>query len=1037
MMRYFRFYVNQLTGLRTREWPLFFRLFNHILLMLCLIILLRSVNNGLLLSTYSPAVYPWFFMAEALLSFSLSLVYARWASPTWSMARQQAIVLIIFALVIGIGRCAMYGNITWINFALPVLCDAISAILLLQSWGLFSNLVDGRQAKRFFPLLGLGGTTGSIIGGWLSAQTTHWIGTENILFLALALLGGIGATLWRIHTFPNTSSTPLGALDLPELNQTGKTFQRRLKDTLTPLFKHPLLLYVLGILLTVRITSTLMDYQMQLQVKALADQDAMTAYMGRFFAFTSMFTLGVQLFFESRFIQRYGLVWGLASTPLSLVGGTLMYIVHPSLFTISALKFSELLTRYSTFKTATELAYIPFEPRLRSNLRILTNGLLSVGTVPMISLAILFFADQRYVLIGLSLGFACLGVYLSLLIAKPYREKLQGSLDQKRLGHLYKAPSHSFNPESLQYFLKKSRPIKVVFFLEHVLHERIELPVFPWQALLKSEDSRIRELSWRQLYRYPDTALLQFLPDLLAHEQDPRVQEAAIKALRRIGSDELNDFILGLLQHAALRVQVECLVYLFECGGIEGILKGAEYLKQWINHPASRQRSAAAYAMGEIGIRFFRQDYLTLFHDPETNVRKACLRAARKAIPDTLLPLLIRQLADPELGALSVDTLSSLASDQLIPACRVQLPFLRKHPTGLPHLIALISRYTALNALDLLMELFLEPQFTVKYAVIQQLSQLRYENALDTSAYHTQLKSQLSQEIYFGFLYLQILYQLQGVMVHQQRHRFLYREIERRYHERIDMLFLILGLLYPSYEMEQARQNYTSNHSHFRALSLEVLNYTLESEWVQPITTLLDDISPAQKIRRAQEHHWSDSILDISWYNHPLILQDPWLSRLSQWCLTYPKESPMFPIIERMFVLQQSALFAQFGAEVLSTIAEVCHNTRYRDGESIFKAQDEASAFYFIAKGRVNLYIHDRLLHQLNTFEGFGEIELLSESKRLATAVANGPCELLCLQQKDFLDLMESQASFAQSLLKSLAQRLSIQMEHTSSSTSN
>ena len=1038
MLRYFRFYVNQLTGLRTREWALFFRLFNHILLMLCLIILLRSVNNGLLLSTYSPTVYPWFFMAEALLSFSLSVAYARWTKPHWSMTQQQAVVLALFTCTIAFGRFAMFMDMTWINFALPVVCDAISGILLLQSWGLFSNLVDGRQAKRFFPLLGLGGTTGSIVGGWLSAQVTPLVGTENVLYLALILLAGIALTLWRIRTVPVVQSNQK-ALDLPELAPAGSTFQRRLKDTLIPLFKHPLLLYVLGILLTVRITSTLMDYQMQLQVKALADQDAMTSYMGRFFAFTSMFTLGVQLLFESRFIQRYGLVWGLASTPISLVGGTLLYIVHPTLFTISALKFSELLTRYSTFKTATELAYIPFEPRLRSNLRILTNGLLSVGTVPMISLAILIFADQRSVLIGLSLGFACLGVYLSLLVARPYREKLQGALDQKRLGgHVYKAPSHSFSPEGLQHFFDTARSVKVVFFLEHVLHERIELPIFPWKKLLHSESPQIRELTWRLLYHSPTPEVLVAMPELLKAETESRVQEAAIKALRRVGSDELNPFILALLPDAALRVQVECLVYLFDCGGIEGILEGAEYLKQWVNHPEARQRSAAAYAMGEIGVRFFRKDYLSLFDDSDMNVKKACIRAARKAVPNTLLPLLVRQLASQELGALSVEALSSLSAEQLIPACRLQLPFLRQHTTGLPHLIELVSRYTSSQALDLLMELFLEPQFSVKYAVIQQLSRLRYEHELDTSAYHTLLQSQLSQEVYFGFLYLQILYQVQGKRAHHPRYRFLHHEIERRYQERIEMLFLLLGLLYPSYEMEQARQNYTSGNPHFRALSLEVLNYTLESEWILSITTLLDDISPAQKIRRAHENHWSDPIPDGQWHVHPLMQQDLWLSRLSQWCLTYPKESAMFPIIERMFVLQQSALFAQFGAEVLSTIAEVCHNIRYQDGETIFKANDEASAFYFIARGKVNLYTQsNQLLHTLNTFEGFGEIELLSESKRLATAEANGPCELLCLQHKDFLDLMENHASFAQSLLRSLAQRLSIQMEPTSSSTLN
>ncbi len=1032
MLRYIQFYANQMTGLRTREWPLFLRLFQHIFLILCLIILLRSVNNGLLLSTYSPRVYPWYFMAEALLSFCLSLVYTRWAKPSWSLAQQQSLVLSVFAASIIFSRLGIFVGIRWVHFALPVICDALSAILLLQSWSLFSNLVTGRQAKRFFPLLGLGGTAGSILGGWLSAQAAGWVGTPNTLFFALLMMSAIAYTLRHIGQLPTVA--PINA-DLPEMAAPTEA-RRHLKDALAPLFKHPLLLYVLGVLLTVRITSTLMDYQMQLQVKALNDQDAMTSYMGQFFALTSIFTLIVQLFLESRFIQRFGLIWGLASTPLALFMGTLIYMIHPSLLSISALKFTESLTRYSPFKTATELAYIPFEPRLRNNLRILTNGLLSVGTVPMISLAILVFAERMSVLIGLSLGFAGLGVYLSLLVARPYREKLQGSLAHKRLSSQYSPGlTHAFTRESLQSFFQSSRPVKVSFFLNHVLKQRIELPFLPWQHLLYSEDASVRELTWRLLYRFPDPEVLTLLPDLLTEERESRVQEAAIKALRRIGDDRLNALMLNWLPQVALRVQVECLVYLFACGGIEGILKGAEHLQHWIHHPTPRHRSAAAYTMGEIGIRFFRQDYLSLLQDPELSVRRACLRAARKEVPDSLLPLLVRQLADADLGVLGAESLKSLNIAQLEPACRSQLSFLRQHPASLKNLVILMGKFTDPLALKLMMDLFTEPDFSLKYCIVQHLSQLRQEHDLDLSHYYTPLQTQLSEEVYFGFLYLQVLYQIQEKLAHKPRFRFLHAEMERLYQQRVDMLFLLLGLLYPSYEMEQARQNYLSGDPHFRSLSLEVLNYTLESEWVAPITTLLDDISAGQKIRRAHENQWSENILDTPWQDHSFIHKHYWLAQLSQWCLSSPQELTMFPIIERMFVLQQSPLFARFGAEVLSQIAELCHHQRHPEGTPIFQEGEPSNAFYFIAKGQVDIYQQGRCIHTMNTFEGFGEIELLSECPRLSTVITTTKTELLCLQYQDFLDLMESYPQFSLSLLKSLAQRLSIQMGALSSST--
>jgi CRP/FNR family cyclic AMP-dependent transcriptional regulator len=60
----------------------------------------------------------------------------------------------------------------------------------------------------------------------------------------------------------------------------------------------------------------------------------------------------------------------------------------------------------------------------------------------------------------------------------------------------------------------------------------------------------------------------------------------------------------------------------------------------------------------------------------------------------------------------------------------------------------------------------------------------------------------------------------------------------------------------------------------------------------------------------------------------------------------------------------------------------------------------------------------------------FGEMALVDQSPRAASAVAQADSELLSINRKDFLALVKGNPAFAVSLLKGLADRLRFMTSH-------
>src|SRR5947209_2126367 len=93
-------------------------------------------------------------------------------------------------------------------------------------------------------------------------------------------------------------------------------------------------------------------------------------------------------------------------------------------------------------------------------------------------------------------------------------------------------------------------------------------------------------------------------------------------------------------------------------------------------------------------------------------------------------------------------------------------------------------------------------------------------------------------------------------------------------------------------------------------------------------------------------------------------------------------------------------------------------------GETIFREFDMGAEMYVVIEGNVELSIDGRVIEVLGPGEPFGEMALIDQAPRVATAVAKSRCKLAVIQENRFLFMVAQQPSFALQIMKVMADRL-------------
>ena len=97
---------------------------------------------------------------------------------------------------------------------------------------------------------------------------------------------------------------------------------------------------------------------------------------------------------------------------------------------------------------------------------------------------------------------------------------------------------------------------------------------------------------------------------------------------------------------------------------------------------------------------------------------------------------------------------------------------------------------------------------------------------------------------------------------------------------------------------------------------------------------------------------------------------------------------------------------------------------RYQGGQNIMKEGQSGMYMYVVKSGRVAIHLKDKVLEVVNPGGTFGEMALVDNSPRVASATADQYSELLTVDRASLLEAVKSQPAFAMAMLRAVVDRL-------------
>jgi CRP/FNR family transcriptional regulator, cyclic AMP receptor protein len=132
---------------------------------------------------------------------------------------------------------------------------------------------------------------------------------------------------------------------------------------------------------------------------------------------------------------------------------------------------------------------------------------------------------------------------------------------------------------------------------------------------------------------------------------------------------------------------------------------------------------------------------------------------------------------------------------------------------------------------------------------------------------------------------------------------------------------------------------------------------------------------------------------------------------------------------EKRQIFVRHPLFGKLTENEIDALVSYARVERYRAGREIFPKGAPGPSLMAVLRGSVKISSlspdgKEIVFNSVNPGEIFGEIAMLDGEERTAIATASEDCELLVLNRRDFMPMLERHADICMILLKILCQRL-------------
>ncbi len=523
--------------------------------------LLKSAQIGVFLDAYPASALPWAFALSALVLMIISSVSAALGG------RLGPAPLLRFTLAGSGGVClAVWGllhtGVPGTAFAAYVVVEAVTGLLVIQTWSVVSEACNARSAKRLLPLAGVGASAAWIVGGAAVPLLVGLVGESGLIALAPALLS-VGLLVLRRVVKQDLGRATRGhrRIDLLESWKRGLRFVVE-----TPLMRIAAVLSVLLLVL-----EQLMDLGLMTAARAeLGDGEAIAGFFGLYYALTSTLGLVLLLVVSGRLISKLGAPRTLLAAPgwACLVAGALLFF--PGLVGAALLRGGYRVLKQALWSASLVQTQTPLPVVRRSQARALVRGVIGPGGYALSALALALIPadlDARLLVGGACAIGGAMVLVVALTVRRAYVAALRQSIDPSRLRLGEKGPLElgADVVQALERELRVGAAPGAEIAVELLGRDPGAFPTM--LTALRHSAASVRAVSATQLARLGPQTAIGPLGQLLLTDPAVEVRRSCVRALRSVATARCREvFAQGLLDDD-LEVRTWCRIGLSELDG--------------------------------------------------------------------------------------------------------------------------------------------------------------------------------------------------------------------------------------------------------------------------------------------------------------------------------------------------------------------------------------------------------------------------------------------------------------------------------------
>ena len=988
-------------------------------------------SEALFLERVGPADLPMVFVTAAIATVlgcgSYAIVVGR--------ARNDRLFTVLLAaagISLGVGALLLQLGLPGILHALFCAAYLTQAILInLHFWTFAADFFDTLQSKRLYPYLVVGASAGGALGGTIAA-----IG--GLAFSAESLILGWSLTLLLCAGIVNRRKQDLRRWRTLGVEERDESSAAGMRGALRFLGRSPLAGWLaVSIVGMISALFVIQYLYMKIFSEAFDSAKTLAVFLGVYLALSNLAEIFIGTVVAPRLLKRLGVpTTGLVHAFMTLLVFPLLWF-YPVLVAAVAARAVRELVETSLAAPIRQLSYNALAFRFRGRVRALLEGVVLFAAMAMAGLALLALGENANLLWLCVLGAGMSLIYLSAgLIVR--REYLQSFIVELRHGRL-----------NLDVELGQGALASLAEQWEGLLVAERE---YPSPSLLKlaaelskrgfgevvlrasrHPHKRVRTTCLEALASFDRDRLLEGLPDALM-DKEVEVRLAAVRAAvalerrpakldahLRAHLDDSDPRIRALVARgngAAGEVVLEALLESEDPLEIVAALEClpdamSHTVESLLHHRDQRVRAAALSSSAPhhaVDAPARLNQLLEAMADADSEVRQAAALALPNFGSDPRVATSLSAALDDSARAVRETAARGLA--------RLGEPGVL---AALPQLKSL-RRWTAEAALD----------------VIDAADQVDSRQHL-ALVYRTCVRD--AWKLSAGIEFTPVEPTLEA--------RFLRVALENAYRSKVWLAFRLLSALEDPAVVKSVNQILDRGSNRDRADALEVLSNLGERETSDQFALLLEAGPFQDKLRSAAAFVMAPrdlrEVLDEASRSEDRWLRlaaAPFLSSGSQPETESEREHPAqqnlpldthhqheVDLMQRLLALRKVPLFTELSLERLEVIHQLMHEAEYLAGECVVREGDVGEDLFILLEGELEIYKNhgtpgERLLSTLTPVGYMGEIAILDDSVRSATAIASKDSRLLSLGGDTFKEIVLQTPEISFEIFKVLTARI-------------